>query len=198
MFPFRLEAEVRALGVRLGPPRDVVGRVGRPAAAPVAGRVAAPRVPAALAGRRAAASLTGPLRVEMLDTAVLVRLGAEAFRFGANDAAPRDDILIAEVDLPSFGPDVLRFTGSFGESGTLRFSPATVVALPKADRVTGFGMPLGMPDILLGDPPILGSRVAGGCEVLVQNTEVERCKQVSSPRSPVRQTWQQSVCVVEG
>lgn len=101
----------------------------------------------------------------MLDAVDLARLGAEAFLFGANDAAPLVDILIAEVDLPSLGPDVLRFAGSLGESGTLRFSPATVDATPKADRVTGFGIPLGMPDALVGDPPTLGSLVAGGCGV---------------------------------
>lgn len=125
------------------------------------------RVAAALAGRRAAASLTGPRRVVMLEVVDLPKVGAEAFLLGAKDAAPRVDILIPVVDLPSLGPDVLRFAGSLGDSGTLRFSPATVDAAPNADRVTGFGIPLGMPDALVGDPPTLGSRVAGDCIVSV-------------------------------
>lgn len=124
-----------------------------------------PRVAATLAGRRAAASLTGPRRVVMLDAVDLPKVGADAFLLGANDAVPPVDILIGAVDLPSLGPDVLRFAGSLGDSGTLRFSPATVDATPKAERVTGFGMPLGMPDALVGDPPTLGSRDAGGCGV---------------------------------
>lgn len=131
----------------------------------VAGRVVL-RVAATLAGRLAAASATGPRRVVMLEVVDLPRVGADAFLLGANDPAPRVvDALIAAVDLPSLGPDVLRFAGSLGDSGILRFSPATVDATPKADRVTGFGMPLGMPDALVGDPPTLGSRDAGGCGV---------------------------------